>query len=86
MKLTGSLYKNNKIIKIHTVVIEDSESSIRDKLEEMLIMLCKELDIQVPIWLDRNTREFGAFKKTSFTEDQFIEKLNFSKFEIMFTY
>jgi hypothetical protein len=82
VKLTGKIIKNRRVIKISSVSEDSEDGSIRDKLEDMLIKICKDLDIQVPLWFDRNTREFGAFKKTRFTEEQFIEDIKFTSFEI----
>ncbi|MEN8905566.1 MAG: hypothetical protein ABF289_06360 [Clostridiales bacterium] len=83
MKLTGNIYKDNIIIKTKTLDEDSNRNSIRDILEELLILTCKDLDIQVPMWFDRNTKEFGAFKKTSFFKDQFIENVDFTRFEII---
>lgn len=82
MRLSGRIIKGNKIIR-KTLVVEESESaSYRDKLEKCLIRLCKELDIQVPLWLKKNTVEFSNYKKTSFNREHFIEKIEFDNFEI----
>lgn len=61
---------------------EDSSLQFRERLEKCLIDLCREIGIPVPIWLEKNTKEFAYFKKTFFTNEQFVEKVNFDKFEI----
>jgi hypothetical protein len=61
----------------------EQEHSFRDKLEKCLTGLCSDLDVPVPLWLKKNTRELAAFKKTFFTPEQFIEKVWFDKLEIM---
>ena len=83
MKLTGRLINGNKILDSY-VVVRNEDKNFRNVLEEMLIELCRNLDIQVPIWLDRNTKEFAAFRKTFFIEDQFMEDVKFEKLEIDF--
>jgi hypothetical protein len=82
LKLTAKIIKNTKIIKEATVEKCDNAMSFRDILEECLINVCKEIDVSVPMWLKKNTTEFVNFQKTTFTADQFIEKIKFDKLEI----
>lgn len=81
MVLIGKLYKENKIIK-ESKITNNEGKSFRDLLEDTLIILCKELDISVPLWLNKNTTEFVRYKKTFFLNDQFIDEVKFDKFEI----
>ncbi len=82
MKLSGKLIRDGKIIS--SAMAEKNETGIafRDALEDCLIQVCRMLDIQVPIWLKDNTREFAALRKTRFTREHFIEDIKFDKFEI----
>lgn len=82
MKLYGKVIRDTKILKEVFVDKTDSDASYRDMLEDCLVNLCKELDIPVPIWLEKNTREFAAYRRTFFMKEQFIEKIRFDKFEI----
>ncbi|HEX3029044.1 MAG TPA: hypothetical protein VHT34_07040 [Clostridia bacterium] len=82
LKLIGKLVKETKIIKEAFVEQKDESVSFHDQLEECLVNLCKELEISVPIWLKKNTTEFGAFHKTFFSNEQFIDKVKFDRFEI----
>lgn len=45
--------------------------------------LCAALEIPVPLWLKKNTKELANFRKTFFTSEQFMEKVWFDKFEIL---
>ena len=40
------------------------------------------LDISVPIWLKKNTKEFAMYRKTSFYSEQFVESIKFDRFDI----
>lgn len=40
------------------------------------------LDIEKPFWLQNNLEEYNRTKKASFTQDNFIEEINFDRFEI----
>lgn len=82
MKLHGKIIKDRKIIKAATVENNDDSLPYRDALEQCLINLCRELDIQVPMWLRNNTAEFVNYRRTIFAEEHFVEKIKFDKFEI----
>jgi hypothetical protein len=82
LKLHGKLLKNTRIIKEVVVEKADDNLSFADLLEDCFIDLCKHLDVQVPLWLKKNTSEFAAFRKTFFTKEQFIEKVTFDRLEI----
>lgn len=82
MKLYGRIVRDTIVLKDSFVVEEDSSLQFRERLEKCLIDLCREIGIPVPIWLEKNTKEFAYFKKTFFTNEQFVEKVNFDKFEI----
>jgi hypothetical protein len=70
------------VIKEASFEVSDDNTSFRDRLEECLIGLCKELDIQVPLWLKKNTKEFVQYRTTFFAKEQFVEDIKFDKFEL----
>jgi hypothetical protein len=82
MKLVGKIIKDTNIVR--EAYMEDSnyENNFRDELENLLIKLCKKLEIPVPIWLQKNSKEFGAFRKTFFSNEQFVEDVGFDRFEL----
>ena len=82
MKLYGKLVRERSLIKETFIENNQPELSFNDKLEKCLIEVCAQLDIPVPLWLDKNTKEFVAYRKTFFTEEQFMDKVWFDKFEI----
>lgn len=82
MRLYGKLIKDTKITKEAWVENEDAALSFRDQLEACLIDLCRTLDIQVPLWLKKNTTEFVRFRRTFFPKEQFTEAVAFDRFEI----
>ena len=82
MKLYGKLIKDTRIIKETFAERNDESVSFRDQLEQCLIQVCKDLDIQVPLWLKKNTKEFVNHHRTFFTDEHFVEKISFDKFEI----
>lgn len=82
MRLFGRTIKGTRILKEVYVQRNVDNSPFRDVLEECLIEVCKSLDIPVPLWLKKNTTEFVNFQRTTFGEEQFVEKVKFDKFEI----
>lgn len=85
MTLSGKLLVEGKIVREDSSEDNETEHNFRDKLENCLIALCSALEIPVPLWLKKNTRELAVFRKTFFTPEQFIEKVWFDKFEILLT-
>jgi hypothetical protein len=83
VKLEGKLYLEGKLVKNNAVAVPDEEGSFRDRLEKCLLELCAVLEIPVPLWLKKNTKELGAFRRTFFSSEQFIEKVWFDKLEII---
>lgn len=82
MKLYGRLIKDGKLLKEAFAVPEKENGDFRDHLEECLISVCKQLDTEVPLWLKKNTNEFGLYRKTSFNSDHFGEAIAFDRLEI----
>lgn len=82
MRLYGKLIKETKIIKETFVEQADENAPFRDQLEDCLIRLCRELDVPVPMWLSKNTKDFGKHHWTFFTKEHFVEKVKFDRFEI----
>ncbi len=82
MKVTGKLVKGTNIINEATAEESDPAISMTERLEHCLLQICKEMDIPVPLWLEKNTREFVRFRRTFFFQEQFTEKVHFDRFEI----
>lgn len=82
LKLYGRIIKQGKLINEAWVEPQGISSDFRDQLEECLIQVCKQLDVEVPIWLKKNTTEFGLYRKTSFNSDHFGEEIKFDRLEI----
>lgn len=82
MRLEGKIFRANLAIAEKTVEkAEKSESFVKD-LEWCFVLLCRELDIPIPLWLNKNTIEFARFHQTIFFEEQFTEKILFNRFQI----
>lgn len=84
MILSGKLIKGTKILKETYFENAKEGQDFRDALEECLIELCKKLDIPVPLWLNKNTNDFARYRRTSFPKDQFVEVVDFDRFDVKF--
>lgn len=76
-RIWGKLIKENKLIKDHTVCIEDYSMTRTAKVYQALDELCYEFDLGKPIWLDINKKDFIKHARTRFTQDSFIEEIDF---------
>ena len=64
------------------MTVEDDTSDTRThKVFNALKTACMELDLEVPIWLDKNIADFKRTSKTQFTRDSFIEQIDFDYLE-----
>lgn len=68
---------------IKAVTIEDNSENTRTrKVFHALEEACKKFDLGVPIWLDLNIEDFRRRAKTRFTQDSFIETIDFDFLEL----
>ena len=64
------------------VVCDEEEDTRTHKIFRALEQACYELDLSKPIWLDSTIRDFKRHDKTRFTQDNFIETIDFDYLEI----
>lgn len=81
MKLEGRTFKGNNILNVKIVEHENPDVRFSKELEEGLILVCRELDIPVPMWLSKNTHEFAAFRQTIFYAEQYNQSVAFDRFQ-----
>lgn len=80
-RLWAKIYTNNHLMQ--DMVIEDSGSDTRThKVFHALEQVCYSFDLSKPIWLDKTIKDFKRLSKTQFTQDNFIESIDFDYLEI----
>ena len=81
-RLWGKIIKNNRIIMDHVFEMETADLSIEDKTNQGLEALCYHFDLQKPMWLSDNAKDYTMIGTTRFIDHHFIESIDFDCFEI----
>ncbi len=68
---------------IRELVVEDgSEETRTHKVMHALTEVCNQFDLGEPYWLPHNIKEFQRHAKCRFTQDSFIEAIEFDYLEL----
>lgn len=81
-RLWGKIMKSNRFKADNVFEMDRPTLSREEKLKEGLEFLCYHFDIQLPMWLSDNEKDFAMYGKTRFYQDHFIENINFDYFEV----
>ncbi len=76
-RVWGKLIQKNKTLKDYTACIEDYSMTRTNKVYKALDEICYEFDLAKPIWLQSNKEDFIKMARTRFTQDNFIEHIEF---------
>ena len=82
MRMWGKIWKDNHLLR-DTVAVEESDDTRTHKIFRALESICLTLDLGRPNWLESNIRDFQRHKKTRFTQDNFVEEIEFDYLEIL---
>lgn len=80
-RLWAKIFKDNHLLQ-DTVIIDDSADTRTHKIFRALDNVCYQFDLGKPIWLDATIAEFKRHDKARFTQDNFIEEIEFDYLEI----
>ncbi len=80
-RLWAKIFKDNHML-CDTVITDDSMDTRTHKIFRALDEICNQFDLGKPIWLDATITEFKRHDKARFTQDNFIEKIEFDYLEI----
>ena len=73
---------SNHMIKDMVAVNDDPKLNRTKKIFDGIKEACYEFDLSKPIWLDSNISEFQRHSKTRFSQDNFIDAIDFDYLEI----
>lgn len=80
LRIWGKLIRNGKTIAADTCESEAEDMS--EALLECLEHFGRKFDIETPMWHSLHTKQLGNFQKAVFTKDDFIDRINFDRFEL----
>ena len=80
-RLWAKIFADNRLIK-DTVICDGSADTRTHKVFRALDEISYQFDLGKPIWLDATVAEFKRHDKARFTQDNFIESIDFDYVEI----
>lgn len=80
-RLWAKEFKDNRMLR-DTVICDDRSDTRTHKIFQALDEVCYQFDLGKPIWLDATVAEFKRHDKARFTQDNFIEPIEFDYLEI----
>lgn len=80
-RLWARTFQDNRMIQ-DTCIADDRQDTRTHKVFGALEEVCRLFDLGKPIWLDKNIADFKQHSKTRFTQDNFIETIDFDYLEI----
>lgn len=81
-RMWGKIWKNNHMLQDTVICIADYSLTRTAMVFQALDDICYQFDLGKPIWLDSNITDFRRHSKTRFTQDSFIEQIEFDFLEI----
>ena len=80
-RLWARTFQNNHMLQ-DTCIEDDTNDTRTHKVFHALDEVCLRFDLSAHIWLDKTITEFRRHRKARFTQDNFIETIDFDYLEI----
>lgn len=80
-RLWARVFKDNRMLQ-DTCIVDGSDDTRTHKIFRALDEICCQFDLGKPIWLNKTTAEFKRHGRVRFTQDNFIENIEFDYLEI----
>lgn len=81
-RLWAKVFKNNRMLKDIVICNDSLEQSRTKKIFDAIDDICHDFDLAKPIWLDSTIADFKKHDKARFTQDNFMESIEFDYLEI----
>lgn len=81
-RMWGKIFKDNRLICDMVAVNDDPNLNRTRKVFSALEEICLSFDLSQPIWLDSTVNDFRRHSKCRFTQDAFVEHIDFDYLEI----
>lgn len=80
-RLWAKIFKDNHMLR-DTVIENSTDDTRTHKVFQALEEICYTFDLGKPLWLDATVKDFQKHAKARFTQDNFIESIDFDYLEI----
>lgn len=81
-RLWAKIFTSNRLIKDTVICNDDINLNRTRKVFDAIDKICYEFDLSKPIWLDSTVREFQKHDKARFSQDNFVDTIDFDYLEI----
>lgn len=81
-RMWAKIIKDTRIEKDTVISISDYSLSRTSMVFQALEDICYQFDLEKPMWLDSTVKDFQKHSKTRFTQDNFIEHIEFDFLEV----
>lgn len=81
-RIWAKIWKGNRMLRDMVVCNDNVQMTRTNKIFAALDEICNEFDLSKPIWLDATVADFKKHDRTRFTQDNFIDKIEFDFLEI----
>jgi hypothetical protein len=81
-RLWAKIFKDNRLQKDLVICNDDDTLNRTKKVFAAVDEICYQFDLSKPIWLDVTISDFKNHDKTRFTQDNFIDSIDFDYLEI----
>ncbi|MDF2803283.1 MAG: hypothetical protein K0S61_3186 [Anaerocolumna sp.] len=81
-RLWAKVFKENRLMRDVVICNEREDLNRTKKVFSAIDDICYEYDLSKPIWLDTNIDDFKRHDKTRFSQDNFIDSIDFDYLEI----
>lgn len=81
-RLWAKTFKDNRMIRDMVICNDDQTINRTKKIFDALDEVCYHFDLAKPIWLDSTIKDFKKHDKTRFSQDNFIDQIDFDFLEI----
>ncbi|MBE5934878.1 MAG: hypothetical protein E7262_03710 [Lachnospiraceae bacterium] len=81
-RMWGKIFKENRLVKDTVIENDSTELNRTRKIFDAIESICYEFDLSKPIWLESTIKDFQIHDKTRFSQDNFIEAIDFDFLEI----
>ena len=81
-RLWAKIFKDNRMLRDMVVCNDNNNLNRTQKIFAAVDEICYTYDLSKPIWLDSTIADFKKHDKTRFTQDNFIDGIDFDYLEI----